>query len=216
VAIGARQVLGEQFERDRTALIGQKASDQLATEFAVLMQNAANQQEARLLQANLDATASGAYAQMVMQGSMAEAENYLAAIGINADIATAYRDSFMSYFTEKEKNDILRSQQGVSYSSMILDAMLKQAGLELDASKQQQDYSIQQQQLAVSAAQPVGEFGFNPKAATTPVMTPRGYAYKPVSTPTTNTNPLFTAQGSPTLSATQRLFGQARTSIGGL
>lgn len=214
VALGARQVAGEAFGREREALIGQKASDQLNVEFQTLMINAQNRQQASLAQAQLDTNAQVAYAQAVLAGKTAESQNYLNAIGINAEIASAYRDSFLSYFNTQEQLAIQRDAQLQQFNASLLDAMLKQAGLELEARNQQANLEFEREKLAAVPPQPqayVGPFAHSNITGTTTFSNTRPAAYTP---PRSFTSQFPVATGSPTLSRTGRIFASAPTSLG--
>jgi hypothetical protein len=219
VALGARQIQGEAFGRERATLQGAQAEQRLGAEMAVVMQNAANIQAANLANAQLDVGAQTANAQAILAGNTANAENYMRAIGINAQIADSYRNSFMNFMTEQQKMQMQRDSMSMQFNSSLLDAMLKQAGIEQQASQFAATQGLEQQKLEMARAAPGGEFGYNPYAAGTGAVT-RDVQGFPVYSGTAARSPTAgwwnssMAQQSPTLSRVGRVFGSL--GVGGI
>jgi len=224
VAIGAQQVAGEQFGRERTALIGQKAASQLDVEFQTLMQNAANRQAASLANAQINVQAQMANAQAILAGQTAQADNYLRAIGINAEIANVYRQSFLQYFTVEQQAEMQRDASSRAFNASLLDAMLKQAGLELQAQQSAQQLQLERDKLAAQPQSPVdvynqqvaqGIFGSVAGGLATRQTLPRALPRTNfLTSPSQLANQFATATRSPALAQTSRIFGSAPRSLG--
>jgi hypothetical protein len=218
VAVSARAQQDEQFGRERASLQGQQAGDRLNIEYQTLSQNAANQQAANLANAQLSLAGQQANAQAILAGQTAYADNYLKALGINAEIADHYRQGFLSYFTVEQQAKMQKDQLSQQFNASLLDAMLKQAGIEQQASQFAQTQQLERDKLTAAQSAPTGEFGYNPYSPGTIAYNKTIPGYQPPRTDASS-NPSnwsfpTASSSSPTLALTNRIFGGAPRSLG--
>jgi hypothetical protein len=125
VAVGAVGQVNEAAMRQRGVLAGQQAGVELAAEQEVRLANAANVQQARLAQAQINAQVESENARNILQGNLANAEGYLRALGINAEQASAFRGQLLGYMTEQQKIAISQSQLQLDFLATIFSAQLR-------------------------------------------------------------------------------------------
>lgn len=135
VGVGQTQRVREEFNRNRTALLGEEAGQLLNVEAAVLFQNAANRQQTNLANAQLSFEAQRANAANVLAGNTANAQLYLAALGLNAEMAQNFRQSFLSFFDAQALRTIQQDQLRLSFLEASFDAFLKNKALDTDIAR---------------------------------------------------------------------------------
>lgn len=135
VGVGQTQRVREEFNRNRTALLGEEAGQLLGVESAVLFQNAANRQQANLANAQFSFEAQRANAANVLAGNTANAQLYLAALGLNAENANNFRQSFLSFFDAQALRTIQQDELRLRFMEASFDAFLKSKALDTDIAR---------------------------------------------------------------------------------
>lgn len=133
--VGQRAMLADEMGR-RTEAAARDISASatamgLQADLTIASQNASMQQQVNLANAGFNMAAQQFNAQQLLQGNTAAAQGYLAALGLNASQANAFRDSFLKYLGFEQSNDLGKSQLAQSAATALMNYQLQQRALDL-------------------------------------------------------------------------------------
>lgn len=124
-----------------------------AARFNILTANAQLQQQASLANAGFDYQAQVANAQNILNGNTALAQGYLTALGISSQQATDWSKAYLSYFSEAERNKILKDQALQQFHGEWLNYLVQKEKIANDYDINQQQVGIQQGQLTLQQSE---------------------------------------------------------------
>lgn len=118
-----------------------------AARFNILTANAQLEQQANLANAGFDYQSQVANATNLLTNNNALASGYLQALGISGQQASAWTNSYLNYFSEAERNKIMKDQALQQFHGEWLNYLVQKEKLSADVDFQGKQLSLQQREL---------------------------------------------------------------------
>lgn len=115
--------------------------------FNILSANAQLQQQANLANQGFDYNAQVANAQNLLNNNGALAQGYLNALGVSAQQASNWTSAYLNYFSEAERNKILKDQALQQFHGEWLNYLIQKEKVAADVDIQNRQLSLQQREL---------------------------------------------------------------------